>query len=287
MLTRYYMVVICCLFSLASFAQGEPTAYTQYEDYNLWNLHKADTAYVFAEQAYIRSAPSLKGTILDTLSAGQQVLISSDGYNSNTIRGIAAPWHEVTYLKGAQRKKGFIWLGLLALNGSRNSEGLLFVTGFKKLVPETSLKSAYYETALKVFNAQQQLLTSELYQTDSGGQLGTESKLLGGMGLQNIKNIHRFGLLSGACGVPSLFYYFAWNGTTLIRFPDKMSVSDAGVFYHEETLLFPSEHRGDPNLVYKRTVTGENTDDSLDEPIYKETKSQRTYHWDGSTLLER
>lgn len=280
---------ILLLFSVLSIfakAQGQAMAYALDQEYNLWNFQKSDTAYVFADIAYIREYPNLQAQVIDSLTQGNKVIISSEGYHGNTIRGFYAPWHEVNYIKDNQQKKGFVWLGLLALNGSKNNDGELFIYGFKKFRPATTCSSEYYESELKVFNKQEEFITKEIFHSQVNSQSGTETKVLSGMGLQNIQNIHRLAFLGEACGIPTQYYYFAWNGKNLIHFPEKMSVSDAGVFYHEETILFPSEHKGDPSVIYKNIIDAENNSENLDNPRYLETKSQKKFVWDGKVLSE-
>ena len=277
------------LFTTLSFlmhAQEEAAAFELSQEFNLWNFQKGDHAYVFANVAYIRDYPSLESQVIDSLSEGNQVVIRSEAYNGNTIRGFYAPWHEVSYVKGKKQQKGFIWLGLLALNASENETGELFVYGFKKFSPSTAYAGAYYEAELKVFDKKQERIAKEIFHAEVNGQTAIETKILSGMGLENIQNIHRVGFLSEACGIPTRYYYFAWNGTNLIHFPAKMTVADAGVFYHDETILFPSEHKGDPTMIYKNIIDAENVSEDFDAPRFIETKNQQEYTWDGRFLSE-
>lgn len=280
------LLLLFCVLSIFAKAQEKPAAYALDEEYNLWNFQKADTAYIFADLAYIRDYPNLEAGVIDSLTQGNQVIIKSVAYRGNTIRGFYAPWHEISYIKDNQQKKGFVWLGLLALNGSKNNEGELFICGLKKFRPSTAYSPSYYESELKIFDKEQMFITKEIFHANINGQSGIETKILPGMGLQNIRNIHRLGFLGEACGIASQYYYFAWNGTNLIHFPEKMSVSDAGVFYHQENILFPSEHKGDSSMIYKNIIDAENTSENPDDLKYKETKSQKKYTWDGKVLSE-
>ncbi|AIM38206.1 hypothetical protein KO02_17095 [Sphingobacterium sp. ML3W] len=279
-------LLLFVLTSLFVRAQEQPTAYAVYDEFDLWNFSKGDTAYIFADIAYIRSNASTNATLIDSITAGNSVVIASEGYNGNTIRGFHAPWYKITYIKNNVEKEGFIWLGLLALNSIQNEDGEQFIYGFKKFKPSTEYAAAYYEAQIKVFNKEKNCIARADYQADVNDQLGTETKILPAMGLKNIKNIHRSAFLSESCGVSTQYYYFAWNGHELIHFPNKMTVSDAGVFYHDETILFPSEHLGDQNMIIKRIIEGENTSEDMEDPKYQETKSQINYIWDGTTLSE-
>lgn len=278
-------LIVFTILSLSTHAQDEAAAFELNQEFNLWNFQRGDQAYVFADVAYIRDYPSLESKVIDSLAEGHQVVIRSEAYNGNTIRGFYAPWHEVTYTKDKKQAKGFIWLGLLAFNGSRNEAGELFIYGFKKYRTNNGY-SPYYESELKVFNKKQEFLTKEIFHAEVNGQSAIETKILSGMGLENIQNIHRVSFLGEACGIPSRSYYFAWNGTNLIHFPEKMNVSDGGIFYHEETILFPSEHKGDPKMIYKNIIDAENISEDYENPTFIETKHQQEFTWDGRFLSE-
>ncbi|MEQ7799673.1 hypothetical protein ABDJ41_07645 [Pedobacter sp. ASV1-7] len=77
--------------SFSVLAQEQPTAYVVETEFNIWNKKINDTAYVFADIAYIRDHPSLKGVILDSLTAGTNIIIKSEGYNKILIKDFYAP----------------------------------------------------------------------------------------------------------------------------------------------------------------------------------------------------
>lgn len=64
----------------------------------------------------------------------------------------------------------------------------------------------------------------------------------------------------------------------------KSAVSDAGVSYYEEKILFPSEHNLEPGLIIKDIVQGEVIDYEAEELQYSETKHRQKYSWDGKRI---
>lgn len=283
---RYALLFIFSGLILSNFAQQAPAAFALDEQFNLWNFQKSDTAYIFAEVAYIRDSPNLQSQVIDSLTHGSSVVISSEAYSGTIVRGFYAPWHEITYVKDTHVQNGYIWLGLLALNGTSNQNEDTFIYGLKKFHPSSDYSSQYYESELKIFDKHEKLIAKESFQADIDGQTGVQTKLLPAMGLKNISNIHRITFLSEACGIPTLYYYFAWNGTTLIRFPDRMNLSDAGVFFIEESILFPAEHQEDPSTILKNKIVGENIANDPETPRFEESFSQQIYSWDGHQLRE-
>jgi len=283
---RFYLFLLCFFTLYSIHAQEEPIAYAVDNEFNLWGFNQSYTAYVFAEKAYIRDYPSLQSNLIDSLPHATPVIVTSEPYTGTVIRGFYAPWHEVKYLKNGQMHKGYIWLGLLALNATSNKQGHMFIHGFKRHHPSTEYNSAYYLAQLKVFNKANELIEVQDYHAEIDDQTFCDTKLLPSMGLENIENIHRIAFLGEGCGIPSYYYYFAWNGTSLIRFPDRMNVSDAGVFFIDESILFPSEHQEDRSTILKNKVEGENLDQDSDTPSYRETESQQIFIWDGYQLSE-
>lgn len=56
------LLVVC---SNTLLGQEQPAAYILEEGYDFWMKEKGDTAYVFADVAYIRDYPGTKGKLLD------------------------------------------------------------------------------------------------------------------------------------------------------------------------------------------------------------------------------
>jgi hypothetical protein len=106
------------------------------------------------------------------------------------------------------------------------------------------------------------------------------------MGLAGLQAIYRIGFFGEACAVPTDHHYVGWTGKDFINLPGKSNVSDAGVLYHEEKLLFPSEHRLGPSLIIKDIIDGEVIDPDQKELKYKESKKRVKYIWDGKIASE-
>lgn len=250
-------------------------------EFNLWNKHPNDTAYVFADKAYIRSLPSASGKIIDSLTHGSAVYIKSKAYNPTTIRGFEAPWQKIIYQQNNQIREGFIWLGLLDLSSNKDKIGNNFIYGFLRYDNPEKHQNSGYTLQIKGFDKDKNLIAKCDYKLELNGQSYTDSKLLSNMGLENLDNIYRIGFLGEACGVATTHYYFSWNGKSMDYLFNKSSVSDAGIFYYEETILFPSEHKLADNLIIKDIEQGEVIDEMADELKYKTKRKREKYSWDG------
>lgn len=283
---RYLTLVFICASSLIAAAQEEPAAYAVVNDSFLWNKSTGDDAYVLADIAYIRDSPSLQGKVLDSLSVGTSVRILSEGYNNMLIKDFYAPWHKVAYRVGNQKKEGFIWLGLIALQANHDQKGNLWLYGFNKY-QNRSIDEEYLQLCeVKLLNPQYELIGKTSFLINLGEQSFTEAKVLGDMGLEGLSAIYRISFLGEACGIASNYYYLGWTGSEFLSLPGKTSVSDAGVYYMEEKLLFPSEHNLDPNLIIKDITEGEVVDIDAEELEYKIHKERVKYYWNGKVASQ-
>ena len=284
---RAVLLALFALFTILAFGQQDkPAAYAVYEGYNYWNKQQGDTAYVFADVAYIRDYPATSAVLVDSLCEGTMLLIQSEGYNESTIRGFSAPWHEVSYQKDGQTKKGFIWLGLLALRQQLDQQGNQFLYGLSGLKEAYADEGSQYTCVLKYLSPQHKRIAEISFPVENAGQSYTDGKLLSNMGLPGLQAIYRVGFYGEACAVPTTHYYMGWDGQHFVNMLTKNSVSDAGVYYYEENVLFPSEHHLDPTLIIKDIVEGEVIDMDALEPEYKETRHREKYRWENQELIQ-
>lgn len=246
-----------------------------------------DTSVVFVANAYVRNEPSLNGVVIDSLKTGAKVIVVSEPYNADRIKGFYAPWRQITYTKHGQARKGFIWAGLLALGARKDAEGNQYIYGFERSVMHNDYAMDEYVGAIKVIDRAGELRGSSSFRHLNYGQSYHVSKLLSGMGLNGIKHMMRIEFMGEACGIPSNYYYTAWNGDTVIDMPSRYTVSDAGVFYHLESFLFPEEHQKEVNTLYKVIETGTALDaDEELELDYEVERSLVKYIWDGKFFSE-
>lgn len=281
-----HIILFFVTLPLWSYSQNTPAAYAVSDEYTIWNLSVGDSAYVYADNAYLRDYPGLNGNIIDSVAVGTTLIVHSPAYNSSKIKGFSAPWQEVTYQKEGQTKRGFIWLGLLALGRQQDSSGYQYLYGYERFFPSTESEPDYYSCAIKRLNPQQQLVAKFNFRSDYQGQLYTTCKILPSMGLDGLQQIFRVAFVGEACGIPSYYHYAGWNGKNFVELPARYSVSDAGVFYYDEQIQFPSEHQKEKNIIYKNIEEGEVVDENADEPDYKINKRQEKYRWDGQRFSQ-
>jgi len=66
----------------------------------------------------------------------------------------------------------------------------------------------------------------------------------------------------------------------------RYSVSDAGIYYYDESILFPTEHKKEANVIYKIIEEGEAPEDADDmaELTYEVRKKQEKFLWNGKSF---
>ncbi|WP_293907473.1 hypothetical protein [Sphingobacterium sp. UBA5670] len=255
------------------------------DNFNLWNIQKGQQATVFANKAYIRAQPNLKATIIDSLSLGNTVTINSGPLKGNTIKNFYAPWHEISYSDGKVKKTGFIWLGLLALGKQIATDGSQYIYGFERFLKGTNeQESDHFSIVVKLLDSNGNLQAEKSFLFAYSEQTFSQSKLLPAMGLQNVKQIIRIEFRGEACGIPSEYNYVAWTGQQLVSLPSRYSVSDAGVFYYDEKILFPSEHGKNSQIIYKYIEEGDVIDDNAENPNFKVSKKKEEFQWNGTSF---
>lgn len=279
---------LLALFTVLVYGQQEtPAAYELDENFNFWHLQPGDTAYVFADVAYVRDYPSTSSALIDSVRQGQRVIISSEGYNSSLVRGYSAPWHQVSYEVNGRHKQGFIWLGLLAIGAQGDAMGNQFLYGLLRKNPgQDEYSNGQYRCGVKYLSADHALIGQIIFPHNDEGQGYTEAKLLGNMGLSGLQAIYRVGFYGEACGVPTIHTYLGWDGQQFINMLSKTSVGDAGVYYYEEKVLFPVEHKLQGDLVIKDIIQGEVIDLDAVEPEIKETSKREKYRWENKQLIQ-
>lgn len=276
---RLLFYILSLFFWLPAFSQTEG-----YVEHNLWNAEANDTFMIFADKAYIRQEPSLKAAVTDSLAIGSSVVLTAEKAGAPLMmKGIVAPWKQVHYSVAGKERKGYIWLGLLALKHC-SKDSIDFLYGIDKVKTDASdEKPVKYLIQVKAVDQRSKLLDMKEFSVPgSVYAISTESKILSDMGLEKLAAILRLsfsGDSGEARGIPTDYYYFGWNGTKFLSLPGKSVVSEAGVFYYGDTLLYPKETGGEPGKIIKLTLDGETCEDG--RKIINRNNSREIYVWDG------
>jgi hypothetical protein len=273
-----------CLYNTL-FAQTQ-----QRMDYTLWNKGENATMMVFSNTAYIRSDADIASPVLDSLSIGDTVVVIEQTKYFTAVRNIYAPWAQIKYVKNKSSQTGYIWMGLLAISFEKNDQNtfLYGVERMEQTAPEDEYTSGLrYNIQLKVLSEKKLVAMKEWKLKDEESMSYSEMKLLGNPKLQNVQEVVRVMFGGEACGIPSNYYYEGFTGTVFLDLPGKMNVGDAGVFYHEETLLFPGETGGQSDKIIRLTKEEEVLEEETQKKKAKVKRSSKreVYNWDGHKAI--
>lgn len=269
----------------------EARAYIEEDTFTIWNVSDKKEAVIFANMAYIREEPNSKSLLLDSLPVGSAIkFIGNGAYNQTFIRGMELPWYHIEYTVNNKKKKGYIWLGLVSLDVKKDPKtGNQFIYGFPWKSNEED--NIYYWCELKVLDASKKVIASKSFPFYHNEQSYTIAEFTEPNGTPEAKSIYSIQFLGEACGISTQVFNFAWTGNKLIDLPKTTSVSDAGVFYYSEELLFPNQHKKGKKLIVKAIEEGESETDINDETVseikYKVKKSEETYEWDGTNYVKK
>lgn len=277
--------ILFVLSGLPAFSQTEG-----YVKHNLWNAEENDTLMIFADKAYIRHEPSVQAAITDSLNIGSSVILTGqEAAAPLMMKGMVAPWRLVHYSVAGKERKGYIWLGLLALKHC-SKDSIDFLYGIDKVKTDaTDKQPVKYFIQVKAIDQHSKLLDMKEFQVPgSVYAVSTETKLLSDMGLEKLSSILRIsfsGDSGEAPGMPTNYYYFGWTGSRFLTLPGKSVVSEAGVFSYGDTLLYPKETGGEPGKIIKLTLDGETCEDG--RKVINRNNSREVYVWDGQKAVKQ
>ncbi len=270
-------------------AQEQP----HFPDMRSWMINAGypTDRYIFADTAFVRMSPGIKGAPLDTLFAGDNITVTDVTEKTLTIRGINGPWLKIDYVKNGEQKNGYIWQGLVSCAPLRRGD-TKFIYGIERRADSIHLDGTNTDTirrflvSLKVVQQGSIVAKASIITPDDESANSSTGKLMSGMGLSNVQNVVVLSFSGEACGIPTYDYYFAWTSTgRLLCLPGKVNIADAGAFYQTETFTFPNEKNGKPDMIVWNMTTEEATDkvDKDGNNIMKTTdKKSASYTWDGA-----
>lgn len=259
------------------------------------NLQKDAATYVYADTAYIRSNPSTANPAADMLFAGDLIKVIAPTEKMLTVKGIKAPWLQVSYTKNNLSKTGYIWSGALSPVPLRKGDikivyGCNYIYGRDSVIEGYKQKVYFYMLGIKVYQQGKKLAYTQrtLLYDSTEFEMSADAAVTSGKGLKDVSLLIEISFGGQACAIPLEKYYYAFRRNEIVPLYKTFSVSDAGSYYNTETLTFPADKGGKPDMILWKQETGEATDkmDKNGEPVFKEHKKSRQFSWNGTALTE-
>lgn len=235
------------------------TASAEYEDQRIvssyYEFEEGSTEYLYGDNVVFRSEPSSSAKALDTLSIGSKIEIVRKTDETTSLNGLDWNWYKVK----VGRKTGYILAGLIALDRIKYDDLVYLVT-----VAGTNQSMDEYEYTDYRVRARVLLPSGEFYGHES--KLNTNSFYLeahGNRGLKGVKNMLVIHLNAEACGVDGGAIYLFNNGSRLIEGLSLSDVSEGGVFWYSEKVIFPEDEDGWGDAVRYEREYGEYMNDDM------------------------
>ncbi len=274
--------ILFLLFSNFIFSQEIPS-----ENY-FWSFQyegKTD-AIISVKNCYIRQDSTSNSQLLDSLQIGNKIKVVKNTKENLNIKGLNLSWVEIEYSKNNQIKTGFLWKGFIAI-GSTTKGNTTFLTTIDAKFSKKAQQDDYeydgdfFRISIKAIDKENQIIGEKSFPKQISESHYFQNSVINNWGLKDVSDIYRISFSGEACGIPTLYYYFGWNGKDFLTLPEKFDVGDAGVYYHSEKFIFPKEKGGQANTIIKEIAESENIDPESDDYIFKVSKEIEYYSWDG------
>ena len=278
------LIVALSFWQVNSFSQ-EKSGHNYY-----WNEYSSYEAIIGAKNCYVRENPSINSKLIDSLQIGKPIKVLQSTENDLAIKGLKVSWVEIEYQNNLGTiTTGYLWKGFVAV-GFVKTNNWTYLTTIDKV--EKKIESKNYEVdnftiSIRILDQKNGIIGQKIFKKEIADSHYFQNGSIGNLGLKKLKDIYRISFNGQACGIPSLYYYFGWNGKEFLELPEKYEIGDAGVFYHSENFVFPNERGGKPNYILKQVEEGVNEDDALEKNTYfiDVTKWTETYKWDGQKAV--
>lgn len=256
---KLFLLLFCVTvnFVFHSFAQDEETRIIG----SYYTFENGSTQLLYGDNVVFRKEPNASSEPIDTLFIGAEIKIIDKTEETMSINGIESNWYKVKNGK----KTGYILGGLIALDHRE-------IDGVKYLVTVASRDDRYFVRA-RVLNSDNTYYGHESSLNTNAFYL----EVFDNRGIEGIGNMLVINLFAEACGVDGGAIYLFNDGARLIDAIHLASVSDAGVFWYNESLTFPTDEDGFEGVIYYERNSGEYLDEELE--ITREVTNTAVLRW--------
>ncbi len=251
---------------------------------NYGSFEVGDTSFALVSDANVRDKPTTSGAVIAKLTIGTPLKIEKATTDSLTIKGVRAPWYQVSFINENKKKNGYLWGGFIAsvFINDVYGDGELYLGGISNF----DEKNYKLTTQLRIAKNGQQLAVLE-FPTCGDLSYYPQLELHGKDVFNNVKQTISYGSNFGACDYPSGDYLIFWTkNNQLQKVLETTSSSSAGAGYSAETYLLPNQRGGIGNhiLVTEDTAEMEEKGDAF--RIKNQKYKISLWKWNGTKLVK-
>ncbi len=255
--------ILIILLFVTSFMFGQDIKYhNPYSDFN-----NGEYYYLFGDNVKFRNLPDLKSEVLELLKIGTEVKILKKSGETIKYNGIESPFYKVKY----KNQVGYILGGLISLEKKEVGSSKFFFV-YKKDREQYSLITRHLNQQLQIKETIVELTTNDL-----------SIELHNNKGIDGVSHILFINYLAEACGIDGGGIYFFQVKDELKKVFEISQISDAGVYWLSEDLIFPEDKNGiKGKIVYQKEV-GSYKDETTNWMEVK--KISRELQWKDGQIL--
>lgn len=236
---------------------------------NYMPLQKGDTVYCF-EPCWLKAKPDVKASNLTKVHLGELLVIDSVYYATQVDQELRPSFYRVKY----QKHLGFITPNYVSIGKlvTRFPDEYFLVNQW--LFSDTAaneLKWCFIKNG-RIEHCYFQKLIGNAYSIS----------LTNHRGLADISHLIQINYYAEACGEEGGISYLTWDNTELNELISLSSISEAGLYFATETLIFPTDSGGIPGKLIYQVESGESVDEASN--WWRTTKEVREHQWVNKTV---
>lgn len=230
-------------------------------------FNNGDTVFLFGNNVKLRTEPNTSSDVTTLLPINSKITIISKTDISQEFNGMSSFWYEVE----TETARGYILGGLIAIEKLSLGNTHFLIT-LKQKDDNYYVATRVVRNNETTYNENDFLLDNEIFSV-----MAFSNK-----GLSDVDNILFFNYLSEACGENGGGIYVFYSNNKLIKALNVVSISDAGVYWENEELIFPSDDNGIPDKIIYKKEEQVVIDEETQWSETKTTTAQLT--WDGKKI---
>lgn len=203
------------------------------------DLKNGEYYYLFGSDVKFRKLPDTDSEVIQLLQIGTKIQIIDKSNETKNYNGIESPFYKVKF----NNEVGYILGGLISLEKlEKNNSKYLFA--YKKDEENYSVIIRYLNENMELKETASELRTVEF-----------SIDLFDNKGIEGVKNILFINYLAEACGVDGGGIYYFQLGNDLKKVFEITQVSEAGIYWLMEDLIFPTDEKGiKGKILYKKEL---------------------------------
>ncbi|TDQ25634.1 SH3 domain-containing protein [Tenacibaculum caenipelagi] len=223
--------------------------------------------YLFGNDVKLRKEPNTGSEVISLLKIASEVTIVEKSTEKQLYNGFSHHWYKVKH----KDKEGFVLGGLLALDSKKIDDSVYLVT-LRKEKNDTKV-------LVRVVNGNDEYIENSSILKSTTFSI----KVYDNKGISSIKNMIYIDYLAEACGVEGGGCYLFNNGKSLVKSIELSSISEAGLFWFKEDVVFPTDLGGQKGKIILKREGGQIIDEESNHT--KVTLETKEFSWEGTQLI--